>query len=101
MLVTSDPQRPLSWFANGTSPADCVLFSTGHLEEQALSAFNEFGKHGMTAKVPAVLLLGARHQEWVARAKLSANRVQITSPIKVPELLQLLDRLMSQASAGD
>jgi serine/threonine-protein kinase len=98
VLVTSDPQRPLAWFGEGKNPAECVLFSTSHLGEQALAAFNEFGSHGVTAKIPAILLLGAKQTDWVALAKLSMHRVTITSPIKVPQLLRLLEQLMNQPS---
>ncbi|HEV2970703.1 MAG TPA: protein kinase [Pirellulales bacterium] len=100
VLVTSDPQRPLAWFAEGKQPAECVLFSTGQLGEQALAAFNEFGSHGITSKVPAVLLLGARHQEWLAQAKLSPLHVHISSPIKVPMLLELLEKLMEPSATA-
>jgi eukaryotic-like serine/threonine-protein kinase len=100
VLVTSDPQRPLAWFAEGKNPAECVLFSTGHLGEQALAAFNEFGSHGITSKVPAILLLGSKQTDWVGLAKLSLNRVYITSPIKVPQLLRVLEQLMAETSAA-
>ncbi|HEV3417565.1 MAG TPA: serine/threonine protein kinase, partial [Pirellulales bacterium] len=98
VLVTSDPQRPLAWFAEGKNPAECVLFSTGQLGEQALAAFNEFGTHGITSKVPAVLLLGARHQDWLEQAKLSPLHVHISSPIKVPKLLELIEKLMEPSA---
>jgi serine/threonine protein kinase len=98
VLVTSDPQRPLAWFAEGKNPAECVLFSTGQLGEQALAAFNEFGMHAVTSKIPAVLLVGAKQTDWVGLAKLSLNRVYITSPIKVPQLLRVLEQLMAQPS---
>jgi eukaryotic-like serine/threonine-protein kinase len=100
VLVTSDPQRPLAWFAEGKNPAECVLFSTGHLGEQSLAAFNEFGSHGITSKVPAILLLGSKQTDWVGLAKLSLNRVYITSPIKVPQLLRVLEQLMAETSAA-
>jgi serine/threonine-protein kinase len=98
VLVTSDPQRPLAWFAEGKNPAECVLFSTGELGEQALAAFNEFGMHAVTSKIPAILLVGAKQTDWVGLAKLSLNRVYITSPIKVPQLLRVLEQLMTQPS---
>ncbi len=95
VLVTGDPQRPLAWFGEGKNPAECVLFSTSQLGEAALTAFNEFGLHGITAKVPAILLLGAKQNDWITLAKLGLHRVSITSPIKVPQLLRTLEQLMT------
>jgi eukaryotic-like serine/threonine-protein kinase len=100
VLVTSDPLRPLAWFAEGKNPADCVLYSTGYLGAPALEAFNEFNGHTATSKVPTVLLLGSKQQDWKAKAKLSAQHVSITSPIKVPQLLRLLEQLTSEPSAA-
>ncbi|HEY2148752.1 MAG TPA: serine/threonine-protein kinase [Pirellulales bacterium] len=99
VLVTSDPQRPMSWFAEGKNPAECVLFSTAHLSEQALAAFNEFGSHGATAKVPAILLLGAKQTDWIGLAKLGLHRVSITSPIKVPQLLRAIEQLLADSES--
>jgi serine/threonine-protein kinase len=100
VLVTSDPQRPMAWFTEGKNPAECVLFSTAHLGEQALAAFNEFGSHGLTAKVPAILLLGAKQTDWIGLAKLGLHRVSITSPIKVPQLLRAIEQLLAQPSGS-
>jgi serine/threonine protein kinase len=100
VLVTSDPLRPLAWFAEGKNPADCVLFSTGYLGDSALAAFNEFCSHTATSKVPTVLLLGSKQQEWTGKAKLSSHHVSIISPIKVPKLLLLLEQLMAEPSAA-
>ena len=100
VLVTIDPARPLAWFAEGKNPADCVLFSTGYLGESALAALNEFNVHTATAKVPTVLLLGSKQQDWATKAKLSAQHVSIISPIKVPQLLRLLEQLTSEPSAA-
>ncbi len=95
VLVTGDPHRPLEWFAGGKSAADCVLYSTGQLGEQALKAFNEFGTHNDTAKVPALLLLGSKHADWTAQAKTSPHRATLLSPLKVPELLELLNKVIA------
>jgi serine/threonine-protein kinase len=100
VLVTSDPLRPLAWFAEGKNPADCVLFSTGYLGEPALAACNEFNSHSTTSKVPTVLLLGSKQQDWASKVKLSAQHASITSPIKVPRLLQLLEQLMAEPTAA-
>ena len=69
VLVTADPQRPASMFTETNQPADCVIFSTSSLGEDALDAFNEFGDQPATQQVPAILLLRPRHTEWTGRAK--------------------------------
>jgi serine/threonine-protein kinase len=97
VLVTGDPQRPSEWFSAGMNPADCVLFSTGNLGEVALEAFNRFGENPDTANVPAVLLLGAKHQDLVAAARLTPQRLIVTSPFKVQELLDLVERIIKAA----
>jgi serine/threonine-protein kinase len=94
VLVTADPQRPLSGFAGGMAPADCVLFSTSNLGESALDAFNRFGQHASTARVPALLLLGSKHGEWAARAKVSPLHAVVNSPFTVQQLRDLIERVL-------
>jgi len=99
VLVTADPQRPLAWFSGGTSPADCVLFSTANLGRVALEAFNRFGDgQAESARVPAVLLLGAKHADLSGEARLSPHRAVVTSPFRMQELLAVLDKLMAAAA---
>jgi len=94
VLVTADPQRPASMFTEENQPADCVLFSTSTLGEDALEAFNEFGSGAATQQVPAVLLLGPRHTEWTGRAQTDDRHATVTTPIKMKRLLELFERLM-------
>ncbi|MDZ4819174.1 MAG: serine/threonine-protein kinase [Planctomycetota bacterium] len=94
VLVTSDAQRPANSFYEQVTPADCVVFSTTGLGAQAVEAFNRFGESAATQGVPAILLLGARHLPWAAKAKTDKHRVTVTTPIKVRELRALLDELM-------
>ena len=95
VLVTTDPQRPMQSFAGGMIAADCALFSTADLGEQALDAFNEMAAHADTARVPAILLLGSRHGQWAARARLSARHAALVSPFKLQDLLDLLTKLLA------
>ena len=70
VLVTADPARPLTWFSDGMSPADCVLFSTASLGRMALEAFNRFGDdRADSTRVPAVLLVGTKHADLADEAK--------------------------------
>ena len=93
VLVTTDPDRPASMFADANQKPDCVIFSTLTLGEEALRAFNEFGDMASTSAVPAVLLLGHRHHDWASRAKTTEWRTTVPTPIKMKRLLALLDKL--------
>jgi serine/threonine-protein kinase len=104
VLVTRDPERALSRFADGSKAADCVIFSTGELGKAALDAFNRFADGQHTAPVPAVLLLGESHHHWKKKAKLNKHRVVIDMPIKLRQLREVLARLApvgNSQSAGE
>jgi serine/threonine protein kinase len=94
VLVTADPQRPAGLFTNQNHPADCVIFSTSHLGEEAVEAFNDFGEQPTTKAVPAILLLGPKHENWTAHAQTNEWRATVTTPIKMKRLLALLDQMM-------
>jgi serine/threonine-protein kinase len=94
VLVTSNPLRPGYSFNDGERGADCVVFSTTELGEEALDSFNGFGQDPLTREVPAILLLGPKHGAWSERASIADHRVILTTPIKVRELRETLDRLM-------
>jgi serine/threonine-protein kinase len=94
VLVTSDPHRPGISFNEGEKGADCVVFSTSDLAEEALEAFNRFGDEPLTRDVPAILLLGPKHGVWEERANTAEHRMTLTTPIKLKELRAALDRLV-------
>jgi serine/threonine-protein kinase len=94
VLVTSDPHRPAISFHDGEKGADCVVFSTSDLEEEALESFNRFGEDPLTREIPAILLLGPKHGSWAERANVADHRVTLTTPIKIKELRATLDRLV-------
>ncbi|REK11891.1 MAG: serine/threonine protein kinase [Planctomycetota bacterium] len=94
VLVTADPQRALSRFADGNAAADCVIFSTGELGQSALEAFNKFAESEHTAKIPAVLLLGEHHKGWKKHAKLGSRRVSLAMPIKLRQFREVLAKLV-------
>ena len=98
VLVTADPLRPASLFTDQLQPADCVLFSTYNLGEEALEAFNDFGDMPATKTLPAILLLGPKHQDWAARAKTGDRRTTVTAPIKMKRLLALFEKLLPAAA---
>jgi eukaryotic-like serine/threonine-protein kinase len=94
VLVTADPLRPGSLFTDSHQPADCVIFSTSNLGEEALQAFNNFGEQPTTKSVPAILLLGPKHQELAAQAHTDDHRATVPTPIKMKRLLALFDQMM-------
>jgi serine/threonine-protein kinase len=94
VLVTADPQRPAGLFTDQNHPADCVIFSTSSLGQEALEAFNDFGEQDSTKSVPAVLLLGPKHQNWAGHAHTNDWRTTVTTPIKMKRLLALFDQMM-------
>jgi serine/threonine-protein kinase len=94
VLVTSNAHRPSNSFHDDDRAADCVVFSTTDLGEEALASFNRFGEDVQTREVPAILLLGPKHGEWTGRAQTADHRVTLNTPIKVTELRETLDRLM-------
>jgi serine/threonine-protein kinase len=94
VLVTSDSQRPANSFTDGQRPADCLVFITSGLGEEALESFNQFGYDPATSAIPSILLLGPKHHGWKPRAKTSEHRVTVSTPIKLRELRELLDELV-------
>ena len=94
VLVTNDPQRPGSLATETKAPADCVIFSTSGLGAEALEAFNNFGAMAATKSVPAILLLAAKHGDWVSRAKTSECHTTATTPIKMKRLMEMIESLL-------
>lgn len=101
VLVTDNPQRPLGGFSGLAAPPDCVLFSTGNLGESALEAYNHFVGEPITARMPAILLLGSKHGAWAARAKTSLLHAVVSSPFTVQELRDLLERVLHNAETAE
>ncbi len=95
VLIYSDPQRALQRFVDSTEgpPADCVLFFTTELKQEAVEAFNQFGDHEATRRVPAILVLHQRNPAWAAAARASEERIVLTTP-KMGELRATLLRLL-------
>jgi serine/threonine-protein kinase len=95
VLVTSDPDRARSRFAQDPNVADLVLFSTCGLGESALAAYNEAGRLPSMREIPAVLLLDEQHGAWAARVQTASHRVVLNMPIKVRQLREVLVRLFA------
>lgn len=95
VLIYSDPQRALQRFRDAMEGpvADCIIFGTSELKDQAVAAFNEFGKDPATKDVPAILILHQADAHWSAAAEASPHRVVLTTP-KLGELRATLIRLL-------
>ena len=101
VLVTSDARRPMTWFTDSEKPADCVVFSTANLGQQALESFNEFGQSPNSSTIPAILLLGPKHAAWRGMAQEAEHRRVLNTPIKLRQVRQLLSRLLNQAPPAE
>ena len=100
VLITENPQRPLSGFSAMPSPPDCVMFSTSNLGQSALDAYNRFVEDGTTSKIPAVLLLGSKHGPWAANAKTSPIHAVLSSPFTLQDLRTLLNKVLGSTEAS-
>ncbi len=100
VLITENPQRPLSGFSGMPSPPDCVMFSTSNLGPSALEAYNRFVEDASTGRIPAVLLLGSKHGPWAAKAKTSPIHAVVSSPFTLQQLRDILSRILAAAEAS-
>lgn len=102
-LVQASPQRAVERFQDEKKPAECVIFSTGRLGEEALDAFLEFAAGEETSQMPAVLLLGPEDGSWKPRAQevVAPHRVVVSMPIKVRHLLELLAKILPPVPAAE
>ena len=96
VLMISDPQRALARFDDPANPMDGIVLSTGELRETAVDAFIEFASGEQTGKIPAVLLLNEKHQDWRKRVQphLADHRVAVPLPVKLKEVRDVLFRLV-------
>jgi len=100
VLVVGDAQRAIGRFeAGGEPPAECVVFCTTEMGEEALDAFNSFGEKEDTKHIPAVLFIAERHQDFAARAATSEHRRLLPMPLKVRQLRSLLLKLLNPNQA--
>ncbi len=96
VLVVGDAQRAIGRFeVGGDPPAECVVFCTTEMGEEALDAFNEFGEKEDTKEIPAILFIAERHQDFAARASVSEHRKLLPMPLKVRQLRAMLLKLLN------
>ncbi|MBN2581266.1 MAG: protein kinase [Pirellulales bacterium] len=98
VLLTSDPHHALSRLDGDPAAADCVVFNAQLLGQSALKAFNDLGRNGNTAHLPAVLLLDEMQKGWKAHAKLAPHRLVLDMPLKMRQLREHIGRLLLSLS---
>lgn len=95
VLVVGDPQRAIGRFEmGGDPPAECVVFCTTEMGEEALDAFNAFGEKEDTKHIPAVLFIAEKHQDFATRAATAEHRKLLPMPLKVRQLRAILLKLL-------
>jgi serine/threonine protein kinase len=94
VLVTENPQRALKRFSSTPFPAEGIVFSASRLGSEALEAFNELTADPFYAKVPAVLLVGARQSQLAEQATCDELRKLITAPIEKATMQETLDSIL-------
>jgi serine/threonine-protein kinase len=99
LLVIGDTQRACARFQEH-HVADCVIFSACHIGEPALKAFNEFGRYERTKRIPAILLLSEKQNDWRAKAQTSPHRGVLSMPIRMREVRQMLSQTIASAAAN-
>ncbi len=95
VLVISDPPRALARFTENSRPADCVVFFSGQLCEEALRGFQQFATGEHTSAIPCVLFLDEQHAAWAKEVEnvLGEHRCVLTMPVKMSQFLEVLARL--------
>ena len=95
VLVIGSAERALQRFEAGTAPAECVIFCTTELGQNAIDAFNTFGETDATQAIPAILFLDENRVEMAARVNTDDHRVLLPMPLKVRQLRMILLKLLS------
>ncbi|HRX81580.1 MAG TPA: protein kinase, partial [Pirellulaceae bacterium] len=97
VLVVGDARRAIGRFEmGGDPPAECVVFCTTEMGEEALEAFNAFGENEDTKHIPAVLFIAEKHQDYAARAATADHRQLLPMPLKVRQLRAMLLKLLAK-----
>ncbi len=99
VLMTEDPRRAIARFTEQELPAQCLVFSAVELGETAVEAYEAFTSNSTTTGIPAVLLLGKHHEDWLNRTDGKEHHVVLQMPITVGKFREVLDRLVPHAIA--
>ena len=99
VLMTEDPRRALGRFDEQDLPAQCLVFSAVELGEKAVEGYEMFTSNPATSGIPAILLLGKNHEEWMHRNDGKEHHVVLQMPITVGKFREVLDQLVPHAIA--
>jgi len=97
VLMTEDPRRAVRRFGGEDLPAQCLVFSTVELGEQAVEAYETFTANPATMGIPTILLLGKDHGSWVHRTDGREHHIVVQMPITLGKFREILDRLVPHA----
>lgn len=95
VLVTENAQRALKRFSSTPFPAEGIVFSASKLGQEALDAFNELTADPFYQKVPAVLLISGRQNQFAEQASCDDLRKVICSPIEKTTMQETLDSILA------
>jgi CheY-like chemotaxis protein len=70
------------------------------LGDDALRAYNDFGRLERTKRIPAILLLSEKQKSWAAKAQTSPHRGVLSMPIRMREVRQMLSQTIASAAAS-
>lgn len=96
VLIMGNPERVFSRFADDPDTADCVVFCTTELKDEAVESFNRFGHEDFTKDVPALLLVGVKR--LADAAETGPHRALLPMPLKVRNLRLALHKLCTVAT---
>lgn len=94
VLVFGDMKRAVDRFRNNNSVADCVVFSTNRIGEDAIDAFNRFGAFERTKNIPSILLLAEDQKDWAEKANEAPHRAVISLPIRMKEFRSTISKVL-------
>ena len=97
VLVIGNAERALQRFAE-EPPAECAIFSTTEMGQEAVDAFNKFGEMDHTKHIPAILFLDEKRQDMAGLAQVTDHRVLLPMPLKVRQLRAILLKVISGSS---
>ena len=98
VLVIGNTDRALQRFES-EQPADCVIFCTTELGQEAIQAFNRFASAPHTKDIPSILFLDESRVDLAGTVKSDARHVLLPMPLRVRQLRMVLLKLLGGPTA--
>ncbi len=95
VMIMGTTDRLFPRFENEDNVADCVVFCTTELGDEAVDSFNRFGAEDYTKDIPAILIVGTQSQ--ADSAETAQHRALLPLPMKVRNLRLALHKLCATA----